>query len=48
MQMTLPVIMLLMIMAALGALLLTAPESGQSLDALTTSGIHNDTDPSHP
>ena len=41
MQMALPVIMLLMIIAALGGLLMTAPEPGQPLDMLTTSGVHN-------
>lgn len=49
MQLALPVIMLLMILVALGTLLLSAPEVGQPLDALTTSGISDPRDaPSSP
>ncbi len=42
MHMALPVIMLLMIMAALSALLITGPEPGHPLDALITSSVHED------
>jgi hypothetical protein len=41
MQLALPVIMLLMIIAAVGALLVRAPDGVQPLDALTTSGIED-------
>ncbi len=47
MQMALPVIMLLMIIAALSALLVTGPEPGHPLDALVTSSVPKD-QPSAP